>query len=237
MSRQQNPNLEILERAVELLAELADEMVFVGGCATGMLITDPAAPAIRPTKDVDTIVQVASMADYWGLADRLREKGFSEDVSEGAPICRWVAADIILDVMPTDETVMGFGNPWYDAAARYAQPIQLPGSGAVVRLITAPYFLVTKLDAFAGRGRGDYMASHDIEDIIAVIDGRPTLLEEVTKSAPELRAELAKRFTELLGDSDFEYSIQGHLPPDASSLARFPLLMRVIRSIAEVNGA
>ena len=39
MAKQQNPNLEILEIAIARLAELADELVFVGGCATGLLIT------------------------------------------------------------------------------------------------------------------------------------------------------------------------------------------------------
>ncbi len=58
MARQQNPNLEILMLALDRLGELADEMVFVGGCATGLLITDAAAPPIRVTRDVDAIVQV-----------------------------------------------------------------------------------------------------------------------------------------------------------------------------------
>jgi hypothetical protein len=57
MSRVQNPNLEILTTAVEQLGELVDELVFLGGCATGLLITDPAAPPIRITRDVDAIVQ------------------------------------------------------------------------------------------------------------------------------------------------------------------------------------
>lgn len=47
-----NPNLDILIRAVDQLGDLADDMVFVGGCATGLLITDQAAPPIRITKDV-----------------------------------------------------------------------------------------------------------------------------------------------------------------------------------------
>ena len=33
-----NPNLEILETTVDLLGPLAADMVFVGGCATGLLI-------------------------------------------------------------------------------------------------------------------------------------------------------------------------------------------------------
>ncbi len=86
MARARNPNLEILMLAVNKLGILSDEMVFIGGCTTGLLITDVAAPPIRVTRDVDAIVQVVSLADYHKLSNKLRVKGFSEDVSEGAPI-------------------------------------------------------------------------------------------------------------------------------------------------------
>lgn len=56
MHRERNPNLEILELAVAQLGPLVDDMVFVGGCATGLLLTDLAAPPIRQTRDVDVIV-------------------------------------------------------------------------------------------------------------------------------------------------------------------------------------
>lgn len=101
MEGRQNPNIEILELAVARLGKLADEMVFLGGCATGLLITDKAAPPIRATLDVDAIVQVASQAEYYQLAGRLRERKFQEDTSGNAPICRWVGDGVILDVMPT----------------------------------------------------------------------------------------------------------------------------------------
>jgi len=34
-----NPNVAILELAVRALGELTDSLVFVGGCATGLLVT------------------------------------------------------------------------------------------------------------------------------------------------------------------------------------------------------
>ena len=96
MSRVQNPNLEILTTAVEQLGELVDELVFLGGCATGLLITDSAAPPIRITRDVDAIVQVMSLSDYHDLERRLRAQGFVEDMSADAPVCRWKRNDVIL---------------------------------------------------------------------------------------------------------------------------------------------
>ena len=96
------------------------ECAFVGGCATALLVTDPAAAEPRITYDVDVIVEVASYAEYARLSKRLRALGFSEDSSEGAPLCRWVCDGMKLDVMPTDEKVLGFANRWYTAALRYA---------------------------------------------------------------------------------------------------------------------
>jgi len=153
MVRAHYPNLEILMLAIDRLGELADSMVFLGGCATGLLITDPAAPPIRVTRDVDAIVQVVSLAEYHRLSKQLRALGFKEDTSDDAPICRWVADKVILDVMPTDTQILGFGNKWYTPAAKNAERRQLP-SGKQIRMVSAPYFLITKLEAFDGRGGG-----------------------------------------------------------------------------------
>lgn len=181
MTRAQNPNLEILALAVDQLGQLTEEMVFLGGCATGLLITDAAAPPIRPTVDVDAIVQMVSLADYYQLSDKLRARGFTEDTSDDAPICRWVSKGVTLDVMPTDAQILGFGNNWYGPAAENAVSVELP-SGKQIRMVSGPYFLITKLEAFDGRGGGDYLASHDMEDIVAVLDGRREIIEEVKQT-------------------------------------------------------
>ena len=102
----ENPNLTLLEAAVRLLQPLLDELVFAGGCATGLLITDPVAGGIRPTKDVDAITDVASYAEYATLSERLRALGLREDHREGAPTCRWRYQELIVDVMPTDERIL-----------------------------------------------------------------------------------------------------------------------------------
>ena len=174
MQRILNPNLDILERTVDQLGELIDRLVFLGGCATGLLLSDLAAPPIRLTQDVDVITEAATWAEYNRLSELLRAKGFQEDSSEGAPICRWRVENIILDVMPTDPEILGFGSTWYQEAVEEATLLTLP-SGRSIRMITAPYFIACKFAAFDGRGNNDFMMSHDIEDIVAVIDGRPEL--------------------------------------------------------------
>jgi hypothetical protein len=79
-----NPNLELLELAAERLRQLLPEIVFVGGCATGLLIDDPAAAPVRGTYDVDVIAEIGSYAEYTVFSERLRGLGFKEDSREGA---------------------------------------------------------------------------------------------------------------------------------------------------------
>ena len=99
-----NPNLELLELAAERLRQLLPEIVFVGGCATGLLIDDPAAAPVRGTYDVDVIAEIASYAEYTVFSERLRALGFKEDSREGAPLCRWIHGALTLDVMPLDSS-------------------------------------------------------------------------------------------------------------------------------------
>jgi hypothetical protein len=227
-----HPNLEMLILVVSRLGDLTERMVFLGGCATGLLLTDPAAPEPRPTGDVDVITEVMSRAAYYQLADELRAAGFVEDQTDGAPLCRWRSEGILLDVMPTDPDILGFGNRWYTPALAASEPIGLP-SGTPIRVVTAPFFLATKLEAFDGRGNGDFLLSHDIEDLVTVIDGRPERVDEVVRAEPALRGYLARRFAELLGSTVFLDALPGHLPPDFASQARLPLILKRLRALAQ----
>jgi len=109
-------NRQLLLSAARLLQPLLDDLVFVGGCITGLLITDKAAPNVRATIDVDAIVGIASYAEYASFGQRLRGIAFGEDIGDGAPLCRWKHGAVILDVMPLDEKILGFSNRWYTEA-------------------------------------------------------------------------------------------------------------------------
>ena len=146
-------NYQLLVSAARLLKPLLDDLVFTGGCVTGLLITDEAAPASRPTLDVDAIAEIASYVEYVRFSERLRGIGFSEDTSEGAPVCRWKNGGITFDVMPLDERVLGFSNRWYKTAVLAADRVMLEPS-LQIRVVTAPCFLATKLGAYRGCGGG-----------------------------------------------------------------------------------
>ena len=224
-------NLELLVEAARLLKPLLGELVFVGGSTTALLVTDKAAAEVRPTYDVDAIAEISSYAAYADFSERLRRCGFTEDVSEGAPICRWRHKKTILDVMPLDEKILGFSNRWYKSATDSAVIHELEPK-LRVRVVTAVYFCATKLEAFAGRGKRDYESSHDLEDLMAVVDGRPELAEEIHAGPEDVRAYIAAKFRELLAAPKFFDALPGYLLPDQASQGRVSILLERLKTIA-----
>lgn len=231
-----DPNLAILIPVAEALGDLRESLVFVGGCATGLLLTGTRAQAIRATKDVDVVVQAVTLADYYAMERAVAARGFKHDTSPDAPICRWVLDGIMLDLMPTEPGILGFHNRWYPLAAETATRTILSGN-TEIRLITAPLFVATKFEAFHGRGRNDYLASHDLEDLITVIDGRQELVREIQNSDDELLGYIAAEIKALLDKRDFLMALPGHLSGDAASQARLPELIRRLRAIAQLGRA
>jgi len=232
MRPRRHGNIDNLLTAARLLGDLANEVVFVGGAATALLLTDSAAPDVRPTIDVDVIVEVASRPSYQRFQERLRERGFYEAMDEEV-ICRWKHRQIILDVMPTDESILGFSNPWYLPAIRHSQDLTIEGTH--LRVISAPYFLGTKVAAFFGRGKGDYMASHDLEDIVIVLDGRPEIVQEVLEAPEDLRSYLGSTFAAWLVLDGFLDGLPGLLLPDPGSQARVPVILDRMRHITSIE--
>ena len=231
MPEAQNANAQMLAAAVEKLVPLLDRIVFVGGCATGLLITDPGASPVRPTLDVDAIIDLASYAQFADLENRLQDLGFQPSHAEGAPICRWTHQDLVLDLMPTDSSILGFSNRWYHMALQNSETTRI--GTHKIRLITAPYFLATKLEALHGRGQHDYRLSRDLEDIVTVIDGRPEIVNEVQETEDRLRQYLSDELSTLLADRNFMEALPGHLLPDAASQQRLRIVLHRIEQIAQ----
>jgi hypothetical protein len=110
---------------------------------------------------VDAIAEITSYAQYVEFGARLRALGFAEDTSVGAPVCRWVYQRTVLDVMPLDENILGFSNRWYRAAIGTAVTQRLADNLEIL-VVTAPLLLATKIEAFKGRGKGDFSTSHEL---------------------------------------------------------------------------
>jgi hypothetical protein len=208
-------SVDLLERAAARLEPLLEEIAFLGGAAIPLWITDPGAPGPRPTKDVDVVVEVASRAAWHRFEERLRRVGFREDVMGGV-ICRWRASDggtdeLTRDAMPSDASLLGFSNVWQAEGLAAATERGLP-SGRRLRALTPAYLLATKLEAWNGRGRGDHLRSHDLEDVIALVDGREELIAEVDAAPRDLRAYIVGEVVKLLDEPRFLDAIDGFAP-------------------------
>lgn len=132
--------------------------------------------------------------------------------------------------MATEPSVLGFANRWYPLACRTAQSISLKAD-LPIRVVTSPLFVATKLEAFHGRGGGDLHESRDLEDVIAVVDGREELVAEAAASDPDVRAFLATELGALQAMPGFRSAVAGHLPPDAVSQARVDVVLDRIAAI------
>ena len=222
---------ESVVRVARRLGDLREQVAFLGGAVLGLLLDAPAAGGIRPTDDVDVVIDIASQHDRMELDQTLRRLGFRPDATPSAPICRWKLDGVSVDIMPTAPDILGFANRWYPAALETAAPYEL-APGLVIRVVRAPCFIATKLEAFRGRGNGDYMASHDLEDVIAVVDGRDALIDETCAAPTDVRDYLAATFRELLATSEFVEAIAGHVVGDD---ARARAVMQRLKMIA-ANG-
>lgn len=224
---------ELLELAEAALGELVAQVVFVGGATVGLWITDPAAPPVRPTDDVDVVVEVTSRSQFYDFEADLRGAGFHEDQQSGV-ICRWRHREtgLILDAMPSRADILGFENTWQTATIPHAVWRELP-SGAKIRAAPPVYMLAMKLEAFAGRGHGDFLASRDFADIITLIDGRRELLDEVANSPAYVRRYIAQEMRRYLTKPRLLDGLAGTMRGDAASQERVEtVLLPAINQLA-----
>lgn len=228
-----NPaNLLMLELSCDLLGDLVDEVVFVGGATVELWITDQAAPEFRLTEDVDVVVEVTTRQDYYRLEERLRNHGFENDSGSGV-ICRFRHPDheLLLDVMPTEASILGFENRWQAEAFSHAVEVVLP-KGQAIKAVPPPYLLATKLEAFQSRNRLDFYASKDWGDVVALVDGREELIDEVEGAPEPVRVYVSERLRELSEHRNFDPGVEGALPSSPESRDRVDLvLMPRIRTL------
>ncbi|GHU42034.1 hypothetical protein AGMMS50289_06090 [Betaproteobacteria bacterium] len=229
-----DPNVQNVELVAAALGALCDELVLVGGCAASLLIDAPSAPPPRVTCDVDLIAAVAALHNYHALEAQFEARGFKRDISPDAPICRWQIGVVKVDLMPVDAAILGFSNRWYAKAAATATRLILP-DGAVINLISAPAFLATKFEAFHSRGKTDMLDSHDFEDIINVVEGRQSIVEEVGRSEAVLRKYLGQQFALITAEPDFMNVLPGLVAFDDLHTQRLERVRQRIVSIAGMD--
>jgi hypothetical protein len=215
------------------LGDLRDEMVFVGGATIPLYL--PADEEgidyeARATEDVDCAIEIASLQAYHSLEEDLRSRGFCQARGDDVPICRWRIDGITVDVMPTDESILGFANRWYGPGIRAAEGTLLP-DGREIRIFTVHHLLASKAEAFQGRGQGDFESSKDFEDFVTVLDGRPAVRQELADAPDEVRDYLREVIREWEAREEFAQTLIGHLPAPRRNLQGARRVLDILRNI------
>lgn len=200
----------VLEAITDALDDLVEHFVFIGGLIGPLLITDQAQAKPRPTKDADVIVDVLSLGDYYQLIERVKAKGFREDPD--GPICRLKKDFLLIDIMPAKAGILPFHNKWYEPALLSPADYCLP-NGVTIKIVSAPYYIATKIEAFRDRGGSDFLHpdAHDFEDIVSVIDGRQSICEEILGSPVDVKGYIKEFFEWCVLQRDFKNILPGFI--------------------------
>ncbi len=137
-------NRGVIRKIAIALGPLNEHVVFVGGATVGLYIDDPAAEDVRPTKDVDISLSIATLGELEAIREDLTRKGFKQS-SEDHVICRFRYEDIKVDVMNTKAVGWAPANPWFAPGFARCETIDIEDQH--VQILPLPYFLASKFIA------------------------------------------------------------------------------------------
>ncbi|MBI3882972.1 MAG: nucleotidyl transferase AbiEii/AbiGii toxin family protein [Sphingobacteriales bacterium] len=201
-------NIVRIKAVANALNDLNEKVVFVGG-ATISLYPDRAVLEVRPTDDIDVIIEILNYADRAKLEEKLRLIGFAHDIESGV-ICRYKIQGIVVDIMPTNDSSIGFTNKWYPEGFENAVNYEIDDKN-VIKILSAPYFIATKLEAHKGRGKNDGRTSKDFEDIIYVLENRESIWDEMNNTNKSVKEYLRFEFLVLLNNPNLFEWIDAHV--------------------------
>ena len=141
-------NKELLAKISNELDELLEDVVFVGSITLEYLIDEKIKKAIslRTTEDVDIVIQVSTKRGFYDFVEKLRRKGFGEDI-QSPTICTMKKGEHKIDIMPTKQEILGFANRWYAKGVKNTEKIKLD-KGKTINILKAPFILASKIEAF-----------------------------------------------------------------------------------------
>lgn len=220
----------IIKKIALALGELNEQVIFVGGATVGLYINDPAADDVRPTKDVDISLSVATVGELESIREELARKGFIQ-TDEDNVICRFRYDDVKVDVMNTKAIGWAPANPWF--APGFENRLQFEIEGQHIFIIPLPYFLATKFEAYNNRGNNEPRTSQDIEDIVYLLDNRTDISEQLINAPNNVKPFLKSEIEKILNDKVKQEAISGNLFYESRN-ERYIMIMDKLNQI--ING-
>jgi predicted nucleotidyltransferase len=218
-------NTFILETIAHGLGDMLNQFVFVGGTVVELYASSDSYQDARQTDDVDCVVEVTSLANYYVLEEKLRQLGFKDDIIEDGPICRKLYKGIKVDVMPTDEHILKFSNSWYKEGFSNAQYYAL-SSSISIKILPVSYFIASKLEAFFSPSR-----AHNNEDIIYILDNCDDVLAQIQTSNDSVKSYIQEKFDFLLKNKPLIYALSGILRDDDNEVK----VLKIIEDISRLK--
>lgn len=213
--------IKVLEEA---LSKLKNKFVYVGGAVVELYCDDPARAEVRTTDDVDVVVELINLSAYATLEEDLIAIGINPDMFSGVA-CRYKYHDIIIDIMPMNEHILGFTNIWYNEGLRNSVSYNLEDN-LTIKIFILPYFLGSKFEALKSERHGkDYRCNSDFEDIIYIFDNRINIKNELIESKNDVKSYLQKSISELLKRPHIEEEISSHLGYSSSKQRKDRILL------------
>jgi len=202
-------NKIIIERVANALGELNEKVIYVGGAVVSLYINDSAANDVRPTKDIDISIKVASFMELENIREQLSQKGFKQSADLDV-ICRFKFEDIVVDVMATKPIAWAPANPWFEKGFERLEKIKV--NKTTIQIMPLSFFLASKFVAFHDRGGDDPRFSHDLEDIICILDNRTDWHQIlINEEDPEVKQFLINEFRNILASNKIQEAIMGNL--------------------------
>ncbi len=223
-------NRGIIKKIALALGELNEQVIYVGGATVGLYINDPAAEDVRPTKDVDISLALATIGELEQIREAITQKGFIQ-TAEDDIICRFRFDDVKVDVMNTKAIGWAPANPWF--APGFENRVQIDINEQAIFIIPLPYFLASKFAAYNSRGKNEPRTSHDFEDIIYILDNRTDLVEQIRSSKEDVKPFLKSEFESILNDKVQQEAILGNLFYESRD-ERYAMIIDKLKQI--VNG-
>jgi len=224
-------NIVRVKAVANALDSLKEKVVFVGGATVSLYANRPTLE-IRPTDDVDVIIEILNYAKRAELEEKLRGIGFSNDIESGI-VCRYKIHGIVVDIMPTNDPSIGFSNIWYQEGFENSIDHEID-EHCTIKILKAPYFLATKIEAFKGRGRNDGRTSQDFEDIVFVLENRENIWGEIKALNGNIGDYLKNEFQKLLNNRYLEEWIDSHVER-ASPPATYLILDEIDKFVSGIN--
>lgn len=154
-------------------------------------------------------LNIVNLNHWQQINEKLASLGFHPD-PYGHAICSFKYKDIPVDIMAAEDGPLGSANRWYKIGFKNLWTAM--AKQQEIQLLTAPCYLATKFEAFNDRG-SDYRTSHDIEDIINIIDNRIGIVDEISKAEVDISNFIRQQFNEIIQQEMLKEVLISHIHP------------------------